>query len=556
MGIKRVLTGVVAFCSLFALASCDIEVKVKDTTKGKTTQGVTTTGRTKTGYFTTRSKTNGNTSTSNSTTANQTTNGGHVTTRPRPTTTKKVTTQTQGQTIRFYCWNDEFQSRFRKYYGDSQQLADGTDMLSDGTKIQWTMAANTGNVYQQTLDIVLENGLCDMFCFEADYAKKYVDSQYAVDLSTLGLNLSRQYQYVKDIATNSAGKIVGTSWQACPDVICYNENVAKLLFPTESDYSIEAMQQKLGTRTAFDATALQLESIDHEYAMIIGPYSWCRPYQCNLSQKMYNSSTKTITIDKKYFQYAYDTKNYNTKGYLLGDTNDYCLWGKYDKWYSGFTANSKALTVFSTTWFNDFIITEKHTKTIDDGFGNSITYICGGCPADENGGSPYRVVEGFEPSFWGGTWIAPTTYGVSNNTKKAAITSILSKMTTDKNTSRAISDEFLDFTNNIDAMDEKANDANFESTYFGGQNIYGIYSSVAKKISMANNSIVDFIAMDWFKQAFLPYIQGTKAASACWLDFEQWLKNGSLSYFYNVSFSDCTVNASSDVQIGEDITFI
>ena len=47
MGVKRVLTCVVAFCSIFALASCDIEIKAKDTTKTKTT---TTTKQNKTRY--------------------------------------------------------------------------------------------------------------------------------------------------------------------------------------------------------------------------------------------------------------------------------------------------------------------------------------------------------------------------------------------------------------------------------------------------------------------------------------------------------------------------
>ena len=519
MGVKRVLTCVVAFCSIFALASCDIDIKVKDTTKaGTTTQRTSTTKGTKTGSTSTTRKNTSGSNTSNTTQANV----------------------GNGEVLNFYCWNDEVVYRFRQYYGDSEKLTNDTDLLSDGTKVKWIMHTITPDpldptllLYQDYLDAALEEGTCDLFCFESDYAKKYVDSQYVVDLATLGIDQSRQFKFTKDVVTNANGKVVGTSWACCPGVICYNENIAKLLFDNEDEYSINAMRLKLNTKEAFDQTAAQLENIDSKYAMIIGPHDGYRCYTQNLEDKMYNGGT-TLTIDKQLFRYMKSMKTYNTNGYLLGDDFEYYLWS--EPWCDCSNAKSNVLTLYSTTWYNYYCI--DGYKTINNGAVRN-------CEVDQNGSSPWRVVEGYGPNFWGGTWISPTSVGISNNAKKNAIKSILSKLTTDKATLRAMSDGTQDFTNNMDAMGEKGTDTSACNAFFGGQNVFAVYSASAVNINADKMSLYHQQIIERFQSAFISYIDGSKTASSCWNRFL--LDMSHLN-------STMTITAASGVTIDDDIT--
>ena len=59
-----------------------------------------------------------------------------------------------------------------------------------------------------------------LFLVEADYALKYVDTNYTLDVvNDLGVSkdaLANQYKYTQDIVTDSKGALKGASWQACP----------------------------------------------------------------------------------------------------------------------------------------------------------------------------------------------------------------------------------------------------------------------------------------------------------------------------------------------------
>lgn len=64
-----------------------------------------------------------------------------------------------------------------------------------------------------------------MFLVEADYALKYVNTDFCMSVADLGIKdseLANQYQYTKDIMTDSDGNLKGLSWQGCPGVLIYN----------------------------------------------------------------------------------------------------------------------------------------------------------------------------------------------------------------------------------------------------------------------------------------------------------------------------------------------
>ena len=97
----------------------------------------------------------------------------------------------QGKVLNIWCWNDEFQGRFNNYYPEVASIAEdkSTTTLKDGTVVKWTINANENNNYQNKLDEALLNqdsaaddDKVDIFLIEADYALKYVDSDYALDV--------------------------------------------------------------------------------------------------------------------------------------------------------------------------------------------------------------------------------------------------------------------------------------------------------------------------------------------------------------------------------------
>lgn len=124
----------------------------------------------------------------------------------------------EGKVLNIWCWNDEFQSRFNAYYPEVKEIAEdkSTTTLNDGTIVKWTINPNEGNNYQNKLDEALRaqesaaaDDKIDIFLIEADYALKYVDSPYTLDVKAdIGLtdeDLGGQYKYTQEIATSADG---------------------------------------------------------------------------------------------------------------------------------------------------------------------------------------------------------------------------------------------------------------------------------------------------------------------------------------------------------------
>lgn len=83
----------------------------------------------------------------------------------------------------------------------------------------------------------------DIFLIEADYALKYVDSDYTLDVKKdIGLtddDLKDQYQYTKDIVTVD-GVQKGTTWQATPGLFAYRRSIAEDVLGTDDPTEVQA----------------------------------------------------------------------------------------------------------------------------------------------------------------------------------------------------------------------------------------------------------------------------------------------------------------------------
>ena len=161
---------------------------------------------------------------------------------------------TGGKVLNIAVWNDEFPARFEKYYKSK---------VPAGVKVNFIQTPNQGNTYQNKLDeaLLAQNSAAadekiDMFLVEADYALKYVDTPYTLDVvKDIGLtkaDLANQFKYTKDIMTDSKGVLKGVSWQACPAGFIYRRSIAKAVLGTDDPAKV---QEALSNWDKFDSVA-------------------------------------------------------------------------------------------------------------------------------------------------------------------------------------------------------------------------------------------------------------------------------------------------------------
>lgn len=171
-----------------------------------------------------------------------------------------------GKVFNIYCWNEEFKTRITDHYAPYEEVDATTGKIGDVT-VKWNITPSDDNAYQNNLDATLlkqdsaaADDKIDMFLVEADYALKYVDSDYTMPIKDLGItdaDLSKQYQYTKDVVTDSNGVLKGLSWQGCPGVLFYNRAAAKEVFGTDDPAEV---QQYVKDWDTFKNTAATLKA--------------------------------------------------------------------------------------------------------------------------------------------------------------------------------------------------------------------------------------------------------------------------------------------------------
>ena len=109
-----------------------------------------------------------------------------------------------GKVLNIYCWNEEFKSRLTDHYPGYEEVDGTTGKIGDIT-VKWNITPSDDNAYQNNLDETLlkqadaaADDKIDLFLIEADYALKYVDTDYTMPVKDLGItdaDLANQYQY-------------------------------------------------------------------------------------------------------------------------------------------------------------------------------------------------------------------------------------------------------------------------------------------------------------------------------------------------------------------------
>lgn len=409
----------------------------------------------------------------------------------------------EGKILNIWCWNTEFQSRFNDYYPEVKEIAEdkSTTTLNDGTIVKWTINPNENNNYQNKLDEALfaqesaaADDKIDIFLIEADYALKYVDSPFTLDVRTdIGLTddqLAGQYKYTQDIAT-ADGVLKGVTWQATPGLFVYRRSIAKDVLGTDDPAEVQAA---LSDWDKFDAVAEQAAA--KGYKMLSGYDDSFRTFSNNVSAPWVDGTS--VKVDANIMKWVEQTKTYTEKGY----NNKSSLWN--DVWAADQGPTGKVFGFFYSTWGINFTL-----------LGNSLADS--NAPAEVGNGifGDYAVCEGPQPYYWGGTWICAAA-GTDN---AETIKDVMAKLTCDKDIALAITVDTQDYTNNVAAMDELAN-SDFQSAFLGGQNHIALFAQAAPKIDMSNISPYDQGCNEGIQTAFKDYFDGVVDMDTAKKNFE------------------------------------
>lgn len=411
--------------------------------------------------------------------------------KPGGETTPTPTTKTEEKkTVVIYCWNEEFQSRFNAYYKDK---------LPANVDVKWVMTPSKDMAYQDKLDADLQSGQqIDIFLIEADYASKYTKTDYAVDVKQIGLtdkDMSQMYKYTKDIVTDSKGAVKAVSWQATPGLFSYRRDIAKSVLGTDDPVEVQAM---LSDWTKFDDVAAKMKKAG--YFMLSGYDDAYRVYSNNVSAPWVNANNE-IVIDNNIMNWIKQTKTYTDKKYNNGTS----LWDP--DWQAGQGPKGKVFGYFYSTWGINFTLlgnalanpVPKEMKKYTDEYWNFLK--------DNGLFGQWAVCEGPASWYWGGTWLCAGKSALTDGNKDI-VKDIMYTMTCDSKTAKQITLDIEDYTNNMGAMDQIANDASYGSKFLGGQNHIKLFNANASKIDMSKISPYDQGLNEELQSAMKNYFTG------------------------------------------------
>ena len=394
----------------------------------------------------------------------------------------------EGKVLNIYCWNEEFKSRVTDHYPGYTEVDATTGTIGDVT-VKWNITPNDDNAYQNNLDAALLNqqdapadDKIDIFLVEADNALKYVDTDYTAPVKDLGItdaDLSKQYQYTKDIVTDSKGVLKGVSWQGCPGVLFYNREAAKDVLGTDDP---DEVQNYVCDWDTFNDTAAKMQA--KGYKMISSVNDTYRVYSNNVSSKWVEDGK--VQVDDNIMKWVDDSK----KLVDAKEAGTFDMWS--DDWSKGFYPDGKVFCYFGPAWLVNFSMAADTE--------GSIGY---------NGG--WGAAQGPQGFFWGGTWIC----AAQDTDNASLVKDIMLKMTTDDDIMKDIVVDDDDFVNNSTVMNGMADGSikvkdnkEYSSKILGGQNPLPMYCAGVETLDLSNLSSYDQGCNEEFQNAMKNYFEG------------------------------------------------
>jgi len=405
---------------------------------------------------------------------------------------------TEGKVLNIRAWNTEFQDRLKAHYPGYVEV-DGTHGMIGDVEVVWSIEPSDENNYQNKLDDALyaqetaaADEKVDLFLVEADYALKYVDTDYTMPIASLGIteeDTANQYAYTKSIVTDSNGVLKGLSWQGCPGILFYNREAAKEVFGTDD---AETVQSYVSDWDKFIETAALVK--EKGYNMTATTNDTYRVYSNNVSSKWVEDGK--LNIDTNLMKWVEDSK----KLVDAGATTSAELWSA--DWKAGFYPEGKVFCYFGPAWLINFCMAADDATSI----------------AAQGG---WGAAVGPQSFYWGGTWICAAT-GTDN---ASLIADIMKTITCTTDVMKDIVLKENDFVNDKPAMDAMAAaDSTYTAAVLGGINPLPMYCEGVEKIDLSNLSAYDQGCNEAFQKALKNYFDNNATLDEALAMFEKTVK--------------------------------
>ena len=166
-------------------------------------------------------------------------------------TEKEEEKEKEERVLVVYCIGEDFKNRVQDFYPEYEIAAEDSGMIGD-VRVEWHVYTDAQQ-YREELDERLgaqadpdtgsaiegtePNEKIDLFVVDETYLRDYVESGWSQDVkSGIGLTqeeLSDQFLYTQQMATDGAGRLKAVSWQATPGVFAYRRSIAKEVLENE-----------------------------------------------------------------------------------------------------------------------------------------------------------------------------------------------------------------------------------------------------------------------------------------------------------------------------------
>jgi multiple sugar transport system substrate-binding protein len=385
-----------------------------------------------------------------------------------------------------WSWNPNFGDMVTKYYG-----AANPDFVMD-----YQVHENT--IFQEKLDAALASGDAapEVYTTEADFAKKYVNSENTLNINELGMSnaeLADQYAYTYEFMIDDAGAIKAVSWQANPCGVFYNKTLAETYLGYSDPASVSA---NFATWDAFLQTARDIAAESNGTVKAISGTD-------DLVRSFMNSREKGWIVDGEIYVDP-QMDEYLNFAKILKDEG---LTFETGQWTDGWTANKSNSTVLSfwgPMWFVLYTM----------GFNYEADGTTLKADANPTTGD-WDVVKAPTPFFWGGTWINASQY----NMHKATTADLIRFYCTEYDSMKTLA-ESGEFVNNKTVTAEIAADPNLGINFLGGANPYTLLVPEADSISLATVTGDDQALNKLWNDTVTAYVNGTtKTAAEAKADF-------------------------------------
>jgi len=364
----------------------------------------------------------------------------------------------EGDKVLIYGWNEEFPGLVTKYWGDNYDLE-----------------TTESNTYQTKLDQVLASGedAPDIFVCDADYARKYMNSDNTIAINDIGIaysELTEMYNYTLQFAADDNDVIKGLAWQACPCGVFYNRTLANTYLGVSEP---EDVQQYFESWDAFIETARSVnEASEGKVKVVSGTDEiWRAILNTRTSGWIVNGEVVVDPIMMDYFDMAkilYDE----------GLTFEAGQWS--DAWTANMS-NSSVLSYWGPMWLLNF---------------------CMGFPDNPTTGD-WGLVKAPGDFFWGGTWMMASKYC----DMKASVAEIMRSVALDEANLRDMTTTG-EFVNSVAIMTDLASDPTYSVEYLAGQNPAAVLLAAAQGIDNSTVGENDQAINDEFNNVVNSYLAG------------------------------------------------